>query len=59
VKNINTSEASKIVGGRRYICTTHYIQRSPGNCFRVDHCKSKFGFDEDIEQSRVNCDTLQ
>ncbi|MBL5828694.1 DUF4762 family protein [Serratia fonticola] len=59
MKKLNCSEASKIVGGHRYICTTHYEQRSPGNCFRVEHCKDKFGYGEDIAHSRVSCENPQ
>ncbi|MGF6192027.1 hypothetical protein ABIE12_003373 [Serratia sp. 509] len=59
MKKLNTSEATKIVGGHQYICTIYYEKRSSGECFRVEHCKDKFGSNEDLIHSRISCENMQ
>lgn len=55
MKKLNTSKASKIIGGANSICITHDVAYTSELCYRVKTCKDKNGNTRDLTRIAIIC----
>lgn len=55
MKKLNTSKASKIIGGANYICATRDVAYTSKICYREKTCKDKNGNTRDLTRIAITC----
>ncbi|HEJ9056212.1 hypothetical protein [Serratia fonticola] len=55
MKKLNTSKASKIIGGANSICVTRDVAYTSKICYREKTCKDKNGNISDLTRIAIAC----